>query len=116
MTTQCSSSEEKSRAMDTQRNEIDSCDQRGTKHAEVAHVLEGITERMSSTSPHPLVPPDSPAPVPLPSRSRLTRRGEREDVAVRAARVKAVCRIEEVVKSYGVALTPVGGGRRLVGL
>ena len=116
MTSQCSSSEEKSRAMDAQRDEIDSCNQRGTEHAEVAHVLEGITERMASTSPHPLVPPDSPAPVPLPLCSRITRHGEREDVAVRAARVKAVCRIEEVVKSYGVALTPVGGGRRLMAL
>ncbi len=40
----------------------------------------------------------------------------REDTARRAERVKASCRIEDVVRSYGVSLTSVGGGRRYVGL
>lgn len=40
----------------------------------------------------------------------------REDVATRAARVKAACRIEEVIRAAGVRLAPAGGGQRLVGL
>lgn len=40
----------------------------------------------------------------------------REDAATRAARMKAVSRIEEVIQAAGVRLTPVGHGHRLVGL
>lgn len=49
-------------------------------------------------------------------RSFRREQSAREDVAVRAARVKHACCIEDVVSRYGVELTPVAGGRRLVGL
>jgi hypothetical protein len=113
MTTQRSSSEEESREMDARQGKADSGDQRGAEHAGGVQCPEGLAEHAASPSPRSSA---LRAPVPPLSRSRTTRRTERKDVTVRAARVKAASRIEEVVRSYGVELTPVGGGRRLLGL
>ena len=112
MTRQHSPSEDAGRELDARQGEAHTGDQRETdleiEHAEGVRGPEGIAERADSPPPDP--------PVPLLARSRTTRRAEREDVGVRAARVKVASRIEDIVRSNGIALATVGGGRRLVGL
>ena len=51
MTTQWSSSEEKTRAMDAQRDEIDSCDQRGTERAPAEIVQKEVFGPVLSITP-----------------------------------------------------------------
>lgn len=69
-----------------------------------------------NTAPSPTIQPEAGGRPSQSSRSRIATKLARDDVALRAARVKQSCRIEEVIARYGVALTPSGGRHRLVGL